>query len=67
VRRQNAERCHQNLLRLFVPDRPTTPALTDRPLAHAALQANDVPRWETYGTSADFARHRGEGLASAGH
>jgi hypothetical protein len=34
---------HQNALRLLLPHQSTTPPLPDRPLAHAPLQADDVP------------------------
>jgi hypothetical protein len=43
VHRQHAQRRNHNPLSLFLPHRPSTPALANRPLAHAALQANDVP------------------------
>ena len=43
VRRQHPERRDQNSLRLLLPHRPATPALPHRPLAHAALQADDMP------------------------
>ena len=42
-RRQHPERRDQNSLRLLLPHRPSTPALPDRPLADAPLQADDVP------------------------
>jgi hypothetical protein len=43
LRRQHPQRRDQNPLRLFLPHRPAVPALSDRPLAHAALQTHDVP------------------------
>jgi hypothetical protein len=48
VRRQDPEPRDQNAARgLMVDDGPSTPALSDRPLAHAALQADDMPHART--------------------
>ena len=43
VHRQHPERRDQDSLRLLLPHRPSTPALPNRPLAHAPLQADDMP------------------------
>jgi hypothetical protein len=43
VRHQHPKRRDQHPLRLLLAHRPSTPALPDRPLAEAPLQADDVP------------------------
>ena len=42
-RRQHPERRDQYPLGLLLPHRPAAPALPHRPLAHAPLQADDMP------------------------
>ena len=41
--RQQLERLNQHPLRLLVPHGPSVPALAERPLTDALLQADDVP------------------------
>ena len=43
MRREYAEGCNQDALRLLLAHRLPTPALAQRPLTHAALQPDHVP------------------------